>query len=245
MDHFVGRALDMLHAPNDKYGRWEPAKGLFQMCGAEWISVGTARRDHPSEVRIHSSADPLMMREYVREKVFTNDPWMRLCGTSTRPSHFDVAANLVHGAQDRPSDLAQLFEAHAINHVVLIPSFTGDYPGGVVLYARGVEEAQWLRSPQGMRQAELSTALFAAMYDPVKDLPSAPPLYWTGPQLSVRERDALSFLASGLRTARIAERMNIEPVTVNKHFASARRKLGARTREQALAMAIVNRQISL
>jgi DNA-binding CsgD family transcriptional regulator len=56
--------------------------------------------------------------------------------------------------------------------------------------------------------------------------------------LSPREREVLMWLAAGLRTAEIAHRMRIETVTVGYHLQRARRKLGARTREQALVIAV-------
>jgi len=59
-----------------------------------------------------------------------------------------------------------------------------------------------------------------------------------GPALSPRERDCLAHLASGLRTQQIADRLDIQPVTVEMHIRNARQKLRANTREQALAKAI-------
>ena len=58
-------------------------------------------------------------------------------------------------------------------------------------------------------------------------------------RLSPREREALLWLAAGLRNDRIAERMGITNPTVELHLANARRKLGAATREQALVRALV------
>jgi DNA-binding CsgD family transcriptional regulator len=65
-----------------------------------------------------------------------------------------------------------------------------------------------------------------------------------GDLLSPREREVLVWLASGLRTAEIAHRMGIETVTVGYHLQRARRKLGARTREQALVLALRDGHIS-
>ena len=56
--------------------------------------------------------------------------------------------------------------------------------------------------------------------------------------LSRREAECLGMLANGLRTARIADRMGVTPVTVEYHVRNARRKLGATTREEALATSI-------
>lgn len=61
--------------------------------------------------------------------------------------------------------------------------------------------------------------------------------------LSGRERDCLHYLAQGLRVARIADRLAISPSAVNLYVANAKRKLGAATREQAVARAIVSGDI--
>lgn len=58
--------------------------------------------------------------------------------------------------------------------------------------------------------------------------------------LSRRQRECLKLLAQGLRTQRIAERIAISPATVEFHFKNARKKLGALTREQALAISVQN-----
>jgi DNA-binding CsgD family transcriptional regulator len=57
------------------------------------------------------------------------------------------------------------------------------------------------------------------------------------PILSRREREIVGWLASGLRTDQIAYQLNLKPVTVYMHMRSARQKLGARTREQMMALA--------
>jgi DNA-binding CsgD family transcriptional regulator len=63
--------------------------------------------------------------------------------------------------------------------------------------------------------------------------------------LSPRERDCLLWLASGLRTREIAARMGLARVTVDLHLRNARRKLGAATLPQAVAKAVLDRQIRL
>ncbi|TYC48261.1 hypothetical protein FMN50_27150 [Rhodobacterales bacterium] len=56
-------------------------------------------------------------------------------------------------------------------------------------------------------------------------------------QLSERECEVLQLLADGHRNDRIAGKLEISEVTVRKHLRSARRKLGAATRDQTLAIA--------
>ncbi|MBD8893186.1 helix-turn-helix transcriptional regulator [Roseibium litorale] len=55
--------------------------------------------------------------------------------------------------------------------------------------------------------------------------------------LSRREHQCLSLIADGLRIKAIAAELGIKPVTVDLHLANARKKLGAATREQAVALA--------
>ena len=58
--------------------------------------------------------------------------------------------------------------------------------------------------------------------------------------LSAREREVLAWLASGAKNDIIAFRMGVTIATVNFRMISIRRKLNAKTREQALAIAIPN-----
>lgn len=61
--------------------------------------------------------------------------------------------------------------------------------------------------------------------------------------LAPRETQCLQLLTSGLKNDEIASRMGITVHTVQLHLASAKRKLGATTREQALAKALTFRLI--
>lgn len=60
----------------------------------------------------------------------------------------------------------------------------------------------------------------------------------TAPALSPRERDCLLALARGQRLQAVAEDLGLSVKTVDNHIAAAKRRLGAATREQAVAIAI-------
>ncbi|WP_096700828.1 helix-turn-helix transcriptional regulator [Magnetospirillum sp. 15-1] len=64
------------------------------------------------------------------------------------------------------------------------------------------------------------------------------------PSLSPREKQCLFHLARGLRVDAVAEAMGTTSKTVEKQITSARAKLGAATREQAIAIAIRNNLLS-
>jgi DNA-binding CsgD family transcriptional regulator len=55
---------------------------------------------------------------------------------------------------------------------------------------------------------------------------------------SAREREVLALLAEGATDGQIAERLELSPATVQTHVRNAKAKLGARTRAQAVAMAL-------
>lgn len=55
--------------------------------------------------------------------------------------------------------------------------------------------------------------------------------------LTQRQKEVLTLIASGYRTARIAGELDIKSETVNAHTVEIRRRLGARTNAQAVAIA--------
>ena len=62
---------------------------------------------------------------------------------------------------------------------------------------------------------------------------------------SSREREVLALLAKGLTDAQIAEMLELSPATVQTHVRNAKGKLGARTRAQAVALALASGLIEL
>ena len=63
--------------------------------------------------------------------------------------------------------------------------------------------------------------------------------------LSPREREVLELLAAGLTGEEIAERLVLSPMTVQTHVRNLMRRLGARTRVHALALALRSREIEI
>lgn len=63
-------------------------------------------------------------------------------------------------------------------------------------------------------------------------------------QLSEREREVMTLVASGLQSGDIAERLFLSPETVKSHVHNALAKLGAHTRAHGVAIALVTGQIT-
>jgi DNA-binding CsgD family transcriptional regulator len=62
--------------------------------------------------------------------------------------------------------------------------------------------------------------------------------------LTPREREVFALLAEGLTAMQIAERLVLSPLTVRTHIQNAKDRLGARTRMQALTIALKRGEIS-
>jgi PAS domain S-box-containing protein len=60
-----------------------------------------------------------------------------------------------------------------------------------------------------------------------------------------REREVLTMLAAGATDDQIAEMLELSPATVQTHVRNAKAKLGARTRAQAVAMALQHGMITV
>ena len=63
-------------------------------------------------------------------------------------------------------------------------------------------------------------------------------------QLTEREREIMTLVASGLQSGDMAERLFLSPETVKSHVHNAMGKLGAHTRAHAVAIALVTEQIT-
>ena len=63
-------------------------------------------------------------------------------------------------------------------------------------------------------------------------------------QLTDREREIMTLVASGLQSGDIAKRLYLSPETIKSHVHNAMAKLGAHTRAHAVAIALVRGQIN-
>ena len=63
-------------------------------------------------------------------------------------------------------------------------------------------------------------------------------------QLTERESEIMTLVASGLQGGEIAERLFLSPETIKSHVHNAMGKLGAHTRAHAVAIALIRGQIS-
>ncbi len=241
MGNFLIDLMDRLRDSSSPDACWSIGARAFRDCGSAYLTVGTAPSHAPSSISIRSTTPEALMRDYIAQRMSLADPWMRLCAGSASPAEIAVERSASTPDENGRCRLARLFDAHGIRHAMLLPAYAGNRPGGFVIYADSADAAHAMASEHMQGRLRLLAAVLAAYYRPEIDAHQsgvAVGHYQVNDLLSAREREALKWLATGLRTAQIAARMRIEPVTVNKHFYCAIRKLKARTREQALALAL-------
>jgi DNA-binding CsgD family transcriptional regulator len=237
-------ALDCLGRCTGHDDRWACGIDLLRNCGSQWVTAGTAPLGRLADVAVRSNTPAALMDDYLGERLDRKDPWMRLCAESTRLDMLDTCTASAEPMGER-ARMARLFSDHAVRRAVLVPCYGGRRSGGIVLYDCNAASDRWVDDPAGLDCARLIVAVFSAMYRPESDRSDSAELFRFRAALTPREREVLGWLCSGYRTDRIAERMAIEPVTVTKHLASIRRKLGAKTREQAVAIAMLDGLIAV
>lgn len=236
---------DRLADGPDDAARWLAAQDLFAGVGAEWVTAGTAPVTALHAVAVATTTPETLMRDYISERIYETDPWMAHSNASSRIDEVEIDNNRFSLLVDAKAPIVGLLSDHGVRHVCLIPAWTGTRPGAFVLYSNTSDGAGSLRRPCNVKSTRRLAHSVAAWFRPERLDPDHGDIYVFRPVLSRREHEALKWLSLGLRTTEIAWKMRIENVTVSKHFASARRKLSARTREHALAIAIRDGLIQL
>jgi len=107
-------------------------------------------------------------------------------------------------------------------------------PGGYVGVTSLAFERLTALSPS--EQTAINTAALM-LHLKMRELAPAPAV--AGPKLTPRERDCLGLVAAGQGDWEISLTLGVAETTVVTHLQNARRKLGARTRAQAVALALM------
>jgi DNA-binding NarL/FixJ family response regulator len=135
----------------------------------------------------------------------------------------------------------------------------GEDPEAAVLVYTGVSDADAIRAAagSGARGFTLKTGGAAQLVDAIHTVAAGgihvdptvarvlAPAASKAALLSRREREVLELLAGGLTGEEVAERLVLSPETVRTHVRNAMRKLGARTRVHAVALAARRHEILL
>ncbi|MBO9472249.1 autoinducer binding domain-containing protein [Shimia sp. R10_1] len=234
VDRFVGVASNQR--------TWELAEASASDCGFDHLlvaKVSTATRDIDW---VNTNMPDCWMQEYLVEDYISSDPIISLL-----ESH--VGSLLYHAGMMRADEITDQ-KAYAVSHGLRqhgmshlhCSRFESHKNNSVFVTLCSENEAHSiLKSPD--IEADVFAAFLATVITSAADVYSNRRLGHVF--LSQRQREVLSLLAEGHQTGRIAEKLCISEATVSKHFSEARLRLGASTREEALAVALLRELIEL
>lgn len=238
-------AYDQLSGYTSMADLWSKGLHLFEGVGSSHLTFGTAAISDLGAPIVKTNMPTGLMDSYVSEKIYEHDPWMEHCAITAQTSHLDVCSGVTSGHTNIQNTMCSMFEGDGVFQVSLFPCSSGPRVGGIVLYSSHREIPYWQRDEDGRAYTQILVALFGARYRPEAETDPSDQLYLIRQPLTVREREVLKWLANGLRTTEIAYKMKIAEVTVHKHLRTLRRKLNARTREQAVAIALRDSLLTL
>lgn len=173
---------------------------------------------------------------YVTQSYFKTDPWLEYATASSNPWHLDVGESSSADNASKLRSLSRLFSDFGYKDVLLVPVVSQGIKAAAVLYFSTPRNPCSALDDTFTRELITATRVFATMNS--HDDAGIPNQYDLGPRLSLRETEALRWLAQGYRVDRISDQMGVRNVTVHKYFETVRDKLGTRTRDESLAKAV-------
>lgn len=223
---------------------WQVATEAFAAQGIDYLIYMFLRPAAPDDNALVRSSLPQWYADYYyQERRGHDDPFLQLCHTFTpmlTGAEFlgDYADRLPIKHQNFIREVGETGAIAGISSPVRLMN-PGHF-GGWNLLSR-------MRRPQFEKHISVCCERLQLMgfiaHEALQKAAHTQTDNGTRRQLSERERECLLWLARGLRSSEIADRMNIAPVTVDLHFKRARAKLAASTREEALAKAILSGEI--
>ncbi|GJL86321.1 MAG: hypothetical protein DHS20C03_00300 [Minwuia thermotolerans] len=245
-ENFVIDCLDQFASTDSEISSWKAGNELMERLGGTAITLGAINRTTLSPIWARSSMNRDFLEQYLIENLYGCDPFIKDLGQNllpvmARPGHRDE----VRGVSSAEAMLSK--RLHDFGYQFLYGmkfGGSGDKQLKMLTFCsdRGAQDFD----PDDLRMIRIAAALAVANIGPpeaegddflrVKEVLVA---------LTTREREILQLYASGYRNDRIGDRLKISDVMVRKHAAAARLKLGARTRDQSIALALKYRCIDL
>lgn len=230
--HLITDAFGRFSQSDTAKTRWKTANQLIQALDGNALTIGAIEVATYRPLWMLSSMSEQWLQKYTDEKLFEIDPFIPHLMETDKPFALDTTQTI----EGQP--LNEMLRAAGYNFLYGIP-FNGARAGErqIVTYCSAMPYAE-LRKGARLSYIRMLAAILITQFS-ASDKRDAEIVEQFGrAQLSPREKETLTWLAHGLRNDRIAEQMGISEVMVRKHILSAREKLSANTREQALSIAL-------
>lgn len=217
---------------------WTAIVAASRKVGATALNAGAITADTREAIWSRTTMTKEWLKEYTEQRLYEIDPLVHGIQTRRLPELHPAGLPL---AGMPPDPRFQILRTRLIDHGYAW--FWGHlwrepvYENVVVMATQ--DDPRFMFGPNTACLIRTVSALMAARLSAPKEVEA---LYGerTGYKpLSVRERDVMHYLAQGLDNNGIAFKLGIAEVTVRMHLRNVRKKMGATTREQALALALL------
>ncbi len=237
---FYQRIQDRFRQQNENDGDWLAAVDLAAEIGYRVLTIAAVSKYNGQLLWARTTMGQQWVERYDEKGYVKYDPFVNHMQSSNEHILMDCSAPI----DPKRSEVSQQLQRDA--QKMGFRFFRGipfNWPTQTVyrIATFGLLEKQTeSETPQMIEQACMLAEVLSTRITAPGEMVSCGAIWPPKPMLSDRERELLYFLAVGLKNDRIAERTGLAEVTVRKHLQNARQKLGATTREQALAIALQN-----
>lgn len=229
-------------SPSDPLDSWDVARNIVRDIGGSAVNIAGTNLVGDKVSWARSSMSEAWLARYQSRNYQLVDPFL----AALLAGHAEVMTDCgVLAPSDPAYELNHDLKSHGYGS--LYASMTGSASSGfrsLVVYCSDQTLAQ-VDAAIGFDRLKIIHAIIAANTAAPSVAENSGQIAVQTAMLTPKEQDILCWLASGLRNDQIAFKANIAEVTVRKHLLSIREKLGATTREQAIAIAVRDGWVSL
>lgn len=230
----VAEYLFELTAAENVEAVWKAFDRIFDELDIEHRQFAQAMPDQ--EIHFRTTMPEWFSDFYNDGNFYDIDPIVRRSSQSLIPFHFDSDKVLQSRFNENFANLAQTLRDEAkydIGHIVPLEIINGKC--AAMLNVGGLQSAGNLSE----RLSELAPQITVAAHLTHRSLLRIRKDRIIG-KLTARERDILRYRAQGMRAANVAYQMRITERAVAFHLANIRRKTGAATNEEAMAIVFMS-----
>lgn len=224
---------DHLACANTRDDVWETALQFLPDLGLSRVIFFDLSK--PTKTRVLSNACAQWTASYKATVKAGLDPFPINCLSRIDPmltgiGHLEDHSYLGDEALDQVAQGSETLGIRTGMSVTILPDVAGAGVGFNLMTNHSATEFSELRAEHETQWRAWCQLTAAGLS---KELACVTPL-----SLTTRERDCLALIADGLRAADVGHRLGVSESTVELHTRNARTRLGAQTRDQAVAIAV-------
>lgn len=238
--NFLIDICDSIGLLNDEHSKWQSASKLVELVGGKHFNDGEFLRSNGARIWARSTMPETWLNEYISAGHVHFDLVVKDGRRRTKKMGFDLSELAQQGDIINQGEQKLVHAMLDANYGFLsAQSFCGEDSDVVRLFAVAFDRNIDPKSDIDYEKLNMIEAFVPTLLG-TQVKPTSPGLQRSvgAYRLTERERDVLSYLASGMHTGQIADKLALADVTVQKHLRNARQRVGAKTREQAVAIAM-------